>query len=127
MEPNKLDRIEPGYVLRVRQMLAHLNDASYLETHSLSRTNGTDPDGRSMRSELREAVDSLRPDVDISSRSHAWRSFQILTLRYAEELAIEEVCRRLAIGKSEFHRDHRQTLEAVAIVLKKRMGGNELS
>jgi hypothetical protein len=72
---------------------------------------------RTLQRRLLEAIEAVHPDRGVSADSHAWRGYQLLRLRYVEALAAATVQERLAISKSEYHRDHRQAILAIASFL----------
>ncbi|MBX6771057.1 MAG: tetratricopeptide repeat protein [Chloroflexi bacterium] len=112
----------------IREALAHLDDPAYLQTSALARRAPPEVAragvgmGRALRGLLLEMIASLRPAAGAAPTSHAWRSYQLLTLRYVEGLGIPEVQVRLAIGHSEFYRDHRRAIAAMASLLQDRWG-----
>src|SRR5438105_3158921 len=113
---------------QVRDALAHLHDFAFLQTHPFARLARPDESrsdaaaGKLLQRALGAAIDSLRPDPPVPLASHVWRTFQILELRYLEGLDVAAVQARLALGKSEYHDDHRRALDAVASHLWERWG-----
>jgi predicted ATPase len=101
----------------VRDALAHLYDPAHLQTHPLAAALGG---GRALRRALEEAVDALRPERGTRAGARAARQHQLLTLRYVDALPVETVHERLAIGRSEYYREHAQAVEAVASLLRER-------
>src|SRR5262249_60841700 len=88
---------------QVRDVLAHLYDPAYLQTHPLARFLRGEPTGRgagvgeALRQQVLAAIEQLRPTRADESGS----VYELLTLRYAEALEPPEVRKRLAIGRSE--------------------------
>ena len=106
----------PG-TLPVHDALVHLYDPGYLETHSLG-----DLRGRALHRALLDAVDALKPPPGAPADGRARRPHELLRLRYVEALPVEEVQRRLTIGRSEYYREHDRALEAVTTLLGSRAG-----
>ncbi len=114
---------------QIRDALLHLYDLTYLQTHPLSRTlslqrqaGKTSNPGKALRQVLLDAIEALHPGQGVPSDSSASRAYQLLRLRYVEALEVAEVERRLSIGKSEYHRDHRKGMAALASLLEERFG-----
>jgi predicted ATPase len=115
-------------VEQVRDALAHLYDPGHLQTHPLAALlGGTERTsrGRALRQTLLDAVAALRPVPDGRPGPKALRRHQILTRRYLDGLAPASVQAELLVGRSEYYREHQQALEAVASVLRERLGAAE--
>jgi len=67
---------------------------------------------------LLDAIETLRPPSGTASDSRAWRTLQLLELRYVDGLSAGEVMDRLAISKAQYQRDHARGLAAVSSVLR---------
>jgi predicted ATPase len=105
---------------QLRDALAHLYDPTLLETHPLAGALGG---GKALRRALEEAVGALAPARDGRGGPKARRRHELLALRYLEGLAVETVQERLAIGRSEYYREHERALAAVASLLGERLHG----
>ncbi|HEY3081959.1 MAG TPA: AAA family ATPase [Chloroflexota bacterium] len=104
-----------AFVRQVRDVLEHLHDLPYLQTHPLAaRAGGSAPSGRALQRALQEVLGPLV----------GGRIAELLRLRYAEALAPPAVWRRLGIGKSEYHRSHGRGVAAVAQLLAERWGAS---
>jgi CheY-like chemotaxis protein len=112
----------------VRDALLHLYDYARLQTHPLLDTIGDEgasplqggspiARGRLLRQRLLDAVDSLRPEGGLDADARACRAHRILELRYLEGVEAGDVMRQVALGKTQYHREHNRALEAVASVL----------
>jgi predicted ATPase len=127
-EPDPVVPPLPDLHRPIREALAHLDDLAYLQTSALARhappemARAGAGTGRALRGLLLEAIAALRPAGGTALTSHAWRSYQLLTLRYVEGLGIPAIQARLAIGHSEFYRDHRRAIAAMASLLQGRWG-----
>jgi non-specific serine/threonine protein kinase len=122
----------------VREALAHLYDLPYLQTHPLAALVVRDREpaaagpvplrraaGKRLRQALLEALEALRPDPRTAgavgaARDQPGRSHHLLTLRYVEGLTPAEVQARLAVGRSEYFREHQRGLDALASLLRER-------
>src|SRR5207237_1426073 len=107
-------------------VLAHLYDPGYLQTHPLARARVRDitrppaNPGRELRDLVLEAIGELRPAAQVAADAPTWRTYQILTLRYVDALDVPTILKKLGISRSAFFRDHRRALEAVAALLGER-------
>ncbi len=107
----------------VRHALLHLSDPSRLLRNPLTMALDTERplspamQGKLIRERILLSMEALRPPAATPEASHAWRSYQLLHLRYVAELDVLAVCMKLAISKSEYHRDHRVALAAVGAAL----------
>lgn len=78
----------------LRDALAHLHDLPYLQTHPLAAglaVGRSSTAGRALHARLVEAIEALRPPNGADPRSHAWRGYRILRLRYVEALDVGAV------------------------------------
>src|SRR5438067_6639463 len=112
-------RADPDALARVVDALAHLYDTGRLQTHPLARADqdGRVAGGRALRQELLDAVEALRPERGTPAGAAPGRAYELLKLRYVEGLTAPAVQDRLAIAKSEYYREHRRAVAAVAAIL----------
>src|SRR5205814_2076040 len=75
---------------QVRDALAHLHDLPYLQTHPLAEKIGPSPTpahmGVWLHERLLKAIEALRPDTRVTASSRARRTYDLLSLRYAQDL-----------------------------------------
>ncbi|MGH2457860.1 MAG: response regulator [Chloroflexota bacterium] len=107
------------FVELVRDALLHIYDPSHLQTHALLSLVADDglgavSRGKHLRQLLLDAVESLHPARGVGARSRAWRAYDLLESRYIEGNDVAEVMEHIAIGKSQYHRDHHHALRSVA-------------
>jgi predicted ATPase len=119
---------EPGpeFIRQVRDALRYLHDRTRLQTHPLasyaSRSSDKRASGRGQRlqDDLLQAIEALRPSLQVPNDAPSARNYQLLTNRYVEAQEATEVQHRLAIGKTEYYADQQRALDAVASVLWER-------
>ena len=58
--------------------------------------------------------------TSVDDSSPAWRGYRLMTLRYVEALDVTAVRSALAIGHSEYYREHRKALDAVVSLFRER-------
>ena len=131
-------RVPPDRALvsQVRDALAKLHDPVALRAHPLARrgaplSRADGPPARDRGAALRrlllDAVDALRPPPAAAPGRAAWRRHRLLVLRYVEALEVPAVRGRLALGKSQYFRDLREALHAVAALVAERWGAEQAS
>src|SRR5262245_42920201 len=108
-----------GFEREVRDALGHLHDPARLQAHPLLRfLRGTRPEdaraGGALRAALLEALAAL------GTRPACGRPHRLLARRYVDGLGAPAVQAELAIGKSEYYRQHARALAALAAVLRER-------
>jgi predicted ATPase len=98
---------------QLREALAGLHDPATLERHPLAARLGG---GRALRKAIEDAVAALKPR-DGKAGARVERRHRLLALRYLDALPVEEVQRRLLIGRSEYYREHQAALAALGALL----------
>jgi len=79
--------------------LHHLYDPAELRKSRLNDLLGLDPQRPSaLRQTLLTAIETLKPRETVPPQAKAWRVYQALSYRYAEQFAQQEVARTLGIG-----------------------------
>lgn len=106
----------------VEDALLHLYDSAHLQKHPLlalvMRENQHASRGsQRLRRYLLEALERLRPEPGTPAQSPDWRRFRILEARYIEGLSVAECLDELALGRSQFYRDHASALERIVETL----------
>jgi predicted ATPase len=76
--------------------------------------------GKRVQTALRESIEALRPLPDVLDDAQAGRSYQLLALRYVEGKDVRSILQQLAIGHSQYYRDHQRAVAAVAELLWER-------
>jgi len=115
--------VPSDYVDQVKDALEHLQDLVYLRGHPLARGTGRDQatkdigSARALRQMLLDAIDEVTPPGPLPSGGRQQRIRQLLELRYVEGLPFREVMAELGLSQSQYHRDQRHALEAIATIL----------
>jgi CheY-like chemotaxis protein len=66
---------------------------------------------------LIDAVDQIDPGPHVAASAPERRAFQILQYRYLEALPYREVMQALALGQSQYHKEQRRAVQALAVSL----------
>jgi hypothetical protein len=119
----RLTRAE--FARQARDALANLYDPVALQAHPLARilAHGTEragngAGGAALRARLIAAIEDLKPGPQVDPNAKAWRRYRLLKLRYAEAHDAAEVQRRLALGKSQYYREHEAALASLVAVIE---------
>ena len=119
------DEDAEAFLRQVHDALSHLDDPAHLQVHPLAA--GPSPPrarssraGAALRAALLDAIEALRPGPGADPASHGWRGYHLLRRRYVEGATPAAVQRQLGIGQSEYYRDHRRALVALAALLRER-------
>jgi predicted ATPase len=117
-----------AFDLQVRDALVHLYDLPYLQTHPLARffranrsDSHTPTAARALQRCLLEVIDALHAPT-AGSAVREQRGHRLLHLRYVEGMTAEQVWAQLGISKTEYYREHRRALDALASLLCARWG-----
>ncbi len=108
---------------QVREVLEHLYDTATLETHPLlAQFPNTAADSRLTRAQklrtlLKQAIETLRPQEGVPSGSPEWRSYLALRYRYVQGMSQGEVESELGISLRQLQRELHKGLDAVAALL----------
>jgi predicted ATPase/DNA-binding CsgD family transcriptional regulator len=106
----------------VHGALVRLHDTPALETHRLAEvarsadSSDAATPGRALRDALLAAINAIGPLAQDAAEET--RAFRLVRLRYLEGAPIEEIRRQLAIGRSEYFREHGRALDAIATLLR---------
>jgi CheY-like chemotaxis protein len=111
-----------------RNALAHLYDAAYLENHplaiALDATGRLDRVTRAQRLRrlLLDCVEALRPQQHDGTVPEAVRAHAILSYRYVDGIAMEEIAAKRALSERQAYRELERGLEAVAALVRDHIG-----
>ena len=121
------------FVEQVKQVLAHLYDFSYLQRHPLARLPGMSAQaanelpGQQLRRQVISAIEALDPGQGVGFRSPRGRLYNLLNLRYLEDLSVQEAAREVGVSERQAYRDLQHGAEVVATILWARLAGAQLS
>lgn len=73
-----------------------------------------DDPASALRQILLDAIESLKPDEDVPIQSSAWRYYQILFNRYAEQFIQQEVATDLGLSIRQLRRQEKLAIQALA-------------
>jgi len=114
---------EETFTTQLRDVLAHLYDYPYLQTHPLAMelAPGEHLSARErmrlLRAKILEAVEEMNPGPSVPLRSRHARSYSVLNLHYVEGLMIQEVARELALSERQVYRDLRKAEEELSALI----------
>ena len=101
------------------EALDHLYDLPFLRRQCASPpVAGQFPHSRALQEALLSTIQQLRPPSDVPLSSPAWRTYNLLHLRYEQGLAQAEVAAKLGIGIRHLQREQQRAVEASATVLQ---------
>jgi CheY-like chemotaxis protein len=112
-----------AFVEKVKQVLAHLYDFPYLQTHPLSTEliqleQAADPNrGQALRRVHLEAIETLNPGEGVHFGAAHARPYNLLHLHYVEAMTIQECAEELNISTRQAYRDLRRAEASVAAIL----------
>jgi CheY-like chemotaxis protein len=111
------------FVEQVKDVLAHLYEYPYLQTHplALALRPSQEMSGRErmrfLRTLVLETIESLNPGRGVDLRSPRARSYNMLSLHYVEGHTMHELVTRLALSERQLYRDLRQAERDLAALL----------
>lgn len=111
------------FVKLVKDALDHLYDFPYLEHHPLADEAEAVAGRRNelasqrLRRELVNAIESLGLGGKVPFRDPRTRPYDLIRLHYVEGMTVQEVAYELRISRRQAHRDLRQGIESVAMVM----------
>ena len=114
---------DESFVEQIRDVLSHLYDYTYLQTHPLTRqfqpANRPSSQARMrfLRSLVLETMEDMSPGPHVPFRSHRARVYNVLNLHYVEGLMVQEVGRELGISERQVYRDLRRAEQDLATLL----------
>ncbi|NLG52336.1 MAG: response regulator [Chloroflexi bacterium] len=113
---------EDAFERHVRDALVYFYDPTHLQTHPLvellhlSSTVGQTA-AESLRTLLRETIETLRPPAIIPLDRPEWLNYRLLWARYVQSLSQAETCQELGLSQATYYRRHQEALQAVASIL----------
>ncbi|MCA9982186.1 MAG: response regulator [Anaerolineales bacterium] len=115
--------IPKDFTDNVKQVLEHLYDFSYLQTHPLAeqlaitKQRPSETNGHHLRREVIKSIESLSPGAELPMQTPDARLYSLLQLHYVEGLTVKEVGMRLGLSTRQTHRSLRRAEESVTALL----------
>jgi CheY-like chemotaxis protein len=106
-----------SFLREVRRALYHLYDPAELRSSPLVVLLGLEQRGdppASLRRALLEAIEALKPGAGVPPQSNAWRIYQVLSQRFAEQFTQREVATDLALSIRQLRRQEHVALHVLA-------------
>jgi CheY-like chemotaxis protein len=119
----KDEALPEAFVEQVKQALEHLYDLPYLQSHPLVQEGGSgaartsEIPGQHLRRHLAAAIEALNPGAGVPFSAPHARLYNLLRLRYVEQMTVREAASELGLSLRQAHRDLRHGEESVAAVL----------
>ncbi len=112
----------PEFISLVRDALTHfwggpkLSDSPLLSLKSVKRQTEQSnlPPPKALQAVLRQAIDSLKPDLDTPQTANESLLYNILDMRFVQGRKIRDIAQRLAMSESDLYRKQRVAIEEVA-------------
>lgn len=107
----------------VHDVLEHIHDLAYLETHPLAVQLGQPASflpasrGQKLREVLKDTLEKLRPQQGAPSGAPEWRSYLALRYRYIQNMSMAEIENKLGISLRQLHRELHKGLDALSSLL----------
>src|SRR5262249_32541820 len=104
----------------IREALVHFNDIGALQRLPLvrfvqSKVCSWGPnEGEALQRSLREAISALSPSSLADPTAPVGRSYHLLALRYLKGRDVARVLPELALGHSQYYRDHQRALDELS-------------
>lgn len=121
------DSLNSAFYDAVKDALEHLHDIVHLGQHPLldllrppGAMQGSIARAYELRRILLECIEQVRPKQKVTS-ARMRRAYDILELRYIEGLHYRDVMQELGLSQSQYHREQRHAIEAVATLLWDRL------
>lgn len=108
---------------QVRDVLEHLYDTAYLESHpflsqiTLAETANRVTRAQKLRSLIKDLIESLRPQEGSPSNSAEWRCYRALRYHYVQGMTTKQVEDELGISLRQLQREFHKGIEALAVLL----------
>lgn len=104
----------------VYDALLHMNDNAYLQGHPLADLTSAPgrQRGESLRATLMQALDSLKPPDTTPADHPAWRPWQALSLRFAEQHSPIQVQESMGLSERQVRREQSRGITAMVGVLR---------
>jgi CheY-like chemotaxis protein len=111
----------------IRNVLEHLYDFPYLQTHPLARSlaeynrRPNETAGQHLRRLLMDLIEEMNPGTEVQFRAPSARLYNLLHLHYVEGMVVKDAARELGLSLRQAYRDLDRGTENVAILLWQRV------
>jgi CheY-like chemotaxis protein len=112
-----------AFVEQVKDALEHLYGLPYLQRHPLAQEGrlaagrSKEIAGQHLRRQLAAAIEALNPGAGVPFSAPHARLYNLLRLRYVEQMTVREAAHELGLSLRQAHRDLRRGEKSVASVL----------
>ena len=108
---------DESFVQELHRALLHLYHPTELRRSPLVELLGAgrreDPTS-ALRALLTEAIQALKPKASVPPQANAWRLYHVLSQRYLESFAPDDIALSLAVSPRQLRRLHAMALQALA-------------
>lgn len=108
------------FTREVGHALSHLYDPDILRKHALLTLLGIreQPNAQSLlRERLIQTIEQLKPASDVPIESRAWRVYNVLQLRYVQQMDQEQTAYQIGVGVRHLRREQSAAVTALADAL----------
>jgi len=110
----------------IQHALEHLYDYVYLQDLPLADFTGKGGEGWNRGAALHrllvETIERIKPPANTPAHNPLWRRYRYAFLRYIEAATVSQIVEELGISERQARRDNNRALEAIAGLLRERLG-----
>jgi CheY-like chemotaxis protein len=117
----------------IREVLHHLYDYPYLETHPLSLrlwpvVSGAGPSrAQSLNRLMLECIEAINPPGEVSIDASPSRYYMLLVYRYVDERPMLEILRELGYSRSQYFREQQKAIMMLTSILADKIAITDIS
>lgn len=114
------NNIPSEFIEDVKSALENIYDFPALQRHPLAARispNSSQVPAHALRKLLTEAIETMKPENDVSVRSSGGRVYHLLHLHYIGGMTLQETANELSLSVRQVYRDLRRGQESVASLL----------
>lgn len=109
--------------------LAHFYDYAFLQNNRLVRDFAPQENAAARAQRFRDAVasaiETMRPAPNIPFHARGARAFNVLSLRYIDQLDIDDILIQLALSRRQYFREHAKALDTLGSILWEQLTGQK--
>lgn len=110
--------LRPELINWTRDALERLFDPAFLRHHVRAAcVAGRFNDGNALQEMCLGVIRQFQPPLNVSAASSAWRTYNVLSLRYVQGLSQSETATQLGIGTRQMRREQQHAIRAVTMML----------